>query len=188
MAQGMPYQAIWKSLANATPAYAEVVSAFHDYYSKYTYPYGALSAVDCRELEALATIMREINKRYTLNEALMDSLQVLDGFKTPIFYDLGDYVTRLCDNPNLQSDFRATMDRVVRAKSNTDTLYSFLYWEPVKMCIRDRLPRSLHLPGSLRCIACRGLISLVDHLALVVDFHIRIGNAERLIVYSPITT
>lgn len=137
MAQGMPYQAIWKSLANATPAYAEVVSAFHSYYSKYTYPYGALSAVDCRELEALATIMREINKRYTLNEALMDSLQVLDGFKTPIFYDLGDYVTRLCDNPNLQSDFRATMDRVVRAKSNTDTLYSFLYSEPVKIKVKS---------------------------------------------------
>jgi hypothetical protein len=128
MAIGMPYQTMWKSLATPTPAYATAVSAFNEFYSSYAYPYGGISVIDCREVESLASIMKEINSRYALLDSERDSLQVLDGFHETIFYDLGDYVDHLCQNTSLLSDFHAKLDDVVKATSATDTLYSYLYY------------------------------------------------------------
>lgn len=128
MAIGMPYQTMWKSLATPTPAYATAVSAFDQFYSSYTYPYGGISVIDCREVESLAAIMKEINSRYALLDSDRDSLQVLDGFHETLFYDLGDYVDHLCQNASLLSDFRSQLDDVVKATSTTDTLYSYLYY------------------------------------------------------------
>ncbi|MBM6993698.1 MAG: hypothetical protein I3J02_10640 [Prevotella sp.] len=126
MALGMPYQTIWSSLASATPDYESVVSGFYQFYSSYTYPYGALSAIDCRQVEKLASIMKTVNSYYTLPDSLVDSLQVLDGYSTPIFYDLGDYVDHLCKNTSLLSDFHSQLDNVIKATAYTDSLYSYL--------------------------------------------------------------
>lgn len=126
MAIGIPYQTVWGALAKSTPAYETAIKAFNTYYKAYAYPFGALSAIDCREVEALATLMHEANSRYTLPDSLRDSLQVLDGFATPIFYDMGDYADRLCQSPTLLSDLRSQLSKVVRATATTDTLYSDL--------------------------------------------------------------
>ncbi len=126
MAIGVPYQTMWASLAKATPDYATAIAAFGTFYSAYTYPYGTLTALDCRKVETLAETMREINSRCTFDETLRDSLQVLDGFTTPIFYDLEDYVARLCTNTSLLSDFQSQLDDVVKAEFHTDSVYSYL--------------------------------------------------------------
>ncbi|MGI6231389.1 MAG: clostripain-related cysteine peptidase [Prevotella sp.] len=130
MAIGMPYQTMWSYLASATPDYSSAVSAFYSFYSSYTYPYGSLTAVDCQQVEKLAQIMKEINVRYTIADSLVDSVQVLDGFNTPIFYDLEDYVENLCENTSLLSDFQSQLDKVVRATETTDSIYSYLYASP----------------------------------------------------------
>lgn len=124
MALGMPYQTMWSSLASATPAYTTAVKSFYDFYSKYIYPYGALSAIDCRQVEGLAKIMKTINSHYTLADSLVDSVQVLDGFHTPIFFDMGDYVDHLCENAGLRSDFHSQLAKVIKSTVYTDTLYS----------------------------------------------------------------
>ncbi len=126
MAIGVPYQTMWKYLASATPNYSSAISAFGTFYSSYTYPYGTLSAIDCRELSDLAYVMLEINRRYSFDETLRDSLQVLDGFSTPIFYDLGDYVEHLCDNATMLSDFNDALSEAVPYESHTDSVYSYL--------------------------------------------------------------
>ncbi len=126
MAIGVPYQTMWASLATATPAYATAISAFGTFYSAYAYPYGTLSALDCRKVETLAETMKEINARYSFDETQLDSLQVLDGFTTPIFYDLEDYVVHLCANTSLLSDFQSQLDDVVKAEFHTDSIYSYL--------------------------------------------------------------
>lgn len=133
---GMPYQTMWPQLASPTPSYAKAVTAFYDFYKSYTYPYGALSAIDCREVEQLARIMKTINSRFTLTDTLADSVQVLDGFKVPLFFDMGDYVDRLCTNTTLLSDFHSQLNKVVKAKSYTETLYSFLYTRPVYIKVK----------------------------------------------------
>jgi hypothetical protein len=72
--------------------------------------------------------MKEINSHFTLADTLRDSIQVLDGFTTPIFYDLGDYVDQLCTNSNLLNSFKTSLDKVVRSTAHTETLYSYLYY------------------------------------------------------------
>jgi hypothetical protein len=124
---GVPYQTVWSTLAKPTPAYEQAISAFNTYYKSYTMPYGALSAIDCRKVEKLAEVMREINRQNTLDDNMIDSLQVLDGFETPIFYDMGHYVENLCDQTSLLSDFHARLSEVVTATATTDTLFSALH-------------------------------------------------------------
>ena len=41
-------------MATPTPSYSGMVSAFNSFYSNFRYPYGSLSAIDCRKLEELA--------------------------------------------------------------------------------------------------------------------------------------
>lgn len=127
MATGMPYQTMWTALASPTPRYADVVSKFNDFYSTFTYPYGALSVIDCRAVEDLAGVMKEINTQFALPGSTRDSIQVLDGFKTPIFYDLADYVEHLCTNTTLLNSFHTQLAKVVKKASTTPTLYSALY-------------------------------------------------------------
>jgi hypothetical protein len=127
LAVGMPYQTMFTLLAKQEPNYSSAISAFDTFYSNYTYPYGTLSAIDCRETEELADIMKEINHRYTLPDSLRDSIQVLGGFEPNIFYDLGNYVDSLCKDNVLLSDFHSRLDNVVKYTCNTDTIYSYLY-------------------------------------------------------------
>lgn len=127
LALGMPYHTMWASLASATPAYANAVSAFYAFYSKYQYPYGTLSAIDCRKLDRLAEEMKKINGSNTFDSSLTDSLQVLDGFDTPIFYDLGDYVARLCKNTDALNDFNSLLAQAVKSSAHTDSIISNLY-------------------------------------------------------------
>lgn len=136
MAMGMPYASMWSYLGSSTPSYQNMVSTFHSFYASYSTPCGALSAIDCRQMEALATIMKEINARYALADTLTDSLQVLDGFYTPIFYDLGDYVDHYCNNSTLLSDFHAQLKRAVPYHATTDTLYSYLYTSPRYIAVK----------------------------------------------------
>lgn len=128
MAIGVPYQTMWSALASATPNYETAITAFNTYYKAYAYPYGALSAIDCRQTNGLAALMKEINTRYQFDETQLDSLQVLDGFNSTIFYDLGSYVDHLCKSTSLLSDFRSQLDAVVRSTATTDSLYSYLYY------------------------------------------------------------
>lgn len=130
MAIGMPYADMWKSLASPTPSYSAAVSAFKAFYSSYRIPCGTLAAIDCRQMENLASVMRQINEHYTLDEELLETIQILDGFNTPIFFDLGDYVEKLCADPYLYEKFKTQLDKTVVSKAATSRIYSFLYSWP----------------------------------------------------------
>lgn len=123
---GVPYQTIWSTLATPTPAYENTIKAFNTYYKSYFMPYGALSAIDCRKVEELAKVMKEINRQNVADDTMIDSLQILDGFETPIFYDMGHYVNSLCAQPILLSDFHARLKEVVTTTATTDSLFSGL--------------------------------------------------------------
>ena len=127
---GMPYASMWASLATPTPNYATAVSKFHEFYSNYTVPCGAIAVIDCREVEGLANVMRDINSAFTLDDALRDSIQVLDGFNPNIFFDLGDYVDKLCQDERMKAKFNDQLAKVVRCKSATGSIYSYLYGSP----------------------------------------------------------
>ena len=131
MAVGVPYYSMWASLASVTPGYVDAVSAFDRFYRDYVMPYGTFSAIDCRQMDELATAMREINSKYKLSDEALHSIQVLDGFYDPIFYDMGDYLEKLCTGLVDYSYIVTLMESAVCSKCNTDQIYSFLYNSPI---------------------------------------------------------
>lgn len=156
MSSGMPYQTMWNELAKQAPGYEAAVSDFYDYYSNYSYPYGALSAIDCRKVEELARVMKEINQYYTLNTDSLSKIQVLDGFQTPIFYDMGDYVDHLCTNTDLLSDFHTKLSDAIRSTAYTEQLYSYLYASPVLIDVNTYSGITISDP-SLNTVAQKGM-------------------------------
>lgn len=131
MAYGMPYTRIWKHLADITPDYQAVCDEFYNFYNNYEHngtPYhcGTIGVTDCAQVDSVAKIMKEINTQYTFNTALTASIQNLDGYDPPIFYDLGDYVKNLCTDATLLAKFQAQLNRAVPFKSHTEYYYSAL--------------------------------------------------------------
>lgn len=127
MSIGMPYSMMWHQLSAVTPDYDAIVSAYHTFYSSYSYPYGTLSAIDCSALDELALTMRSINRAYTFDETLRDSIQILGGFEPTLFYDLGDYVDKLCPDVLLNQQFDSQLNKVVSSAKATARIYSYLY-------------------------------------------------------------
>ena len=127
---GMPYADMWKSLNAQAPNYKSAVEAFYSFYSNYRTPCGTIAAIDCRQMDDLAAVMKQINEHYTLDESKFENIQVLDGFDEPIFFDMGDYVAKLCTDPYLYEKFTAQLAKTVVNKANTPKIYSYLYWSP----------------------------------------------------------
>ncbi len=136
MAMGMPYATMWKSLNTQTPKYSEMVTAFHEFYSNYRTPCGTIAAIDCRQMESLAAVMKQINEHFTLPEAELENLQILDGFDETIFFDLGDYVAKLCTDPYLYEKFTAQLAKTVVSKANTEQIYSYIYGLPTYIDVK----------------------------------------------------
>lgn len=130
MAIGLPYQTIFSSLNGLTPDYNEATRKFNEFYSQYVVPCGTLTAINCRQIDELANTMKLINSRYHLEDSDRSEIQILDGFHTPIFYDLGDYVNKIVPEGPLLDKFKAAMKNVVRATSSTPKIFSYLYGVP----------------------------------------------------------
>ena len=82
----MPYAEIGQYLIGKVD-YAGICDGFYSFYSTYSTPCGTIAVTDCSELDNLATIMKEINHRYTFDPSLTSSFQRLDGYYPVIFFD-----------------------------------------------------------------------------------------------------
>lgn len=102
----------------------KVCDGFYSFYSNYVTPCGTIGVTDCSELDNLAAIMKEINQRYTFNEELTGELQRLDGYTPTIFFDYGDYVSKLCSDPDLLEQFNEQLKRAVPFKRNTKQYFT----------------------------------------------------------------
>ena len=72
----------------------------------------------------MAYIMKQINDEYPDLTCDVTDIQDLDGFENTIFFDFGDYVSKLCSDPNMLSAFKEQLVRLVPYKANTETYYS----------------------------------------------------------------
>ena len=130
MDYGMPYQNLFHFLATRSHDYTSVMTAFEDFYSTYNIPSGTYSAIDCREAEAMAALMKEANENHLFDTSLEPTLQVYDGMKVNgtykhAFYDLGDYAEKLCgDDATLLGRIQQQVQRLVPFKATTGTFYS----------------------------------------------------------------
>ena len=138
MGYGLPYKSLWNYLNSPTPNYSSIVATSVKYYNTTDTPYLNLSAIDCREVEGLASIMKEINSKYTLSESVsLDSIQRLDAFSPNLFYDMETYVDSLHPSGYLLDQFKNKLKATVKAADHTDYAYSVLFYKPTYIKIRN---------------------------------------------------
>lgn len=126
MGSGFPYNTVLpEMLTNGGRGYNldGICRAFNSFY-KENYGYsGSIATIDCSQLDALATVMKQINagakKSYDIN-----SLQFYEGQYDHIFFDLGDYVEKMCGSTTLKDDFNRQMDKTIIHKYTLDSYYS----------------------------------------------------------------
>lgn len=126
MAYGMPYSQIGRYLLG-NPNYQEIVDTFYEFYIAYgNFPHGTIAVVKCSEIDAMVTLMKEINRQFTFDTQLRSSIQRMDGYIPVIFFDYADYVAKLINNRDvdLLNRFNAQLERTVPYKSHTPSFYS----------------------------------------------------------------
>ncbi len=127
MAEGFPYTEIGALLLGDVD-YEGICESFYQYYmERNSYPCGTVAVTVCRELEALAEVMKRINAASEeLTASELGQVQVLDGYDPCRFYDLGDYVNFYCKDAALRGEFERQLERAVPAafRRHTPTFYS----------------------------------------------------------------
>ena len=129
MAAGLPYRSMWSYLNSATPNYSSIVSTSVNFYkNNSSAPFCNLAAIDCRQVEKLASVMKEINAQYQLSASVsLDSIQHLDGFRPHLFYDLETYVDSLRPSGYLLDQFKNQLKLTIKASDHTEEAYTCIY-------------------------------------------------------------
>ena len=129
MAAGLPYRSMWSYLNSATPNYSSIVSTSVNFYkNNSSAPFCNLAAIDCRQVEKLASVMKDINAEYQLSASVsLDSIQHLDGFRPNLFYDLETYVDSLHPSGYLLDQFKNQLKLTIKASDHTEEAYTCIY-------------------------------------------------------------
>ena len=129
MAAGLPYRSMWSYLNSATPNYSGIVSTSVNFYkNNSSAPFCNLAAIDCRQVEKLAGVMKDINAENQLQASVnLDSIQHLDGFRPNLFYDLETYVDSLRPSGYLLDQFKSQLKLTIKASDHTDEAYTCIY-------------------------------------------------------------
>ena len=129
MAAGLPYRSMWSYLNSPTPNYSGIVSTSVNFYkNNSSAPFCNLAAIDCRQVEKLASVMKDINAEYQLSASVsLDSIQHLDGFRPNLFYDLETYVDSLHPSGYLLDQFKNQLKLTIKASDHTDEAYTCIY-------------------------------------------------------------
>lgn len=157
MAKGIPYRLMWSYLNGTTPNYSSLVNGIVNFYKNSNSPYCNMAAIDCRQLDALANVMKEINQKYTFDTTIpLDSIQPLDGFLPHLSYDMAVYVDSLRPNGYLKEQFSNQLKKTVKAAAHTDCAYTALRQYPeVTIKIKNYCGLSISDP-SQHPVAIRG--------------------------------
>ena len=126
MGAGFPYNTVLpQMLQDMGTSYNldGVCQAFNTFYrDNYGYS-GSISMINCAEMEGLAAAMKSVNegpqREYNLND-----IQFYEGQPRHVFFDLGDYVNKMCDDEELKSLFTDQLNRTVVKRYTLDRYYS----------------------------------------------------------------
>ena len=129
MAAGLPYRSMWSYLNSPTPNYSGIVSTSVNFYKKNSSaPFCNLAAIDCRQVEKLASVLKDINAEYQLSASVsLDSIQHLDGFRPNLFYDLETYVDSLRPSGYLLDQFKNQLKLTIKASDYTEEAYTYIF-------------------------------------------------------------
>lgn len=122
MAYGFPYHIVGKFLIGDVDL-RSVCDGFYNFYSNYEYPYGTIGVTVTAELDNLAAIMKEINQTFVFDMTLLNDIQTMDGYSPVIFFDMGDYISKLCTDADLLAKFEYQLERTVPSSYHRHTPY-----------------------------------------------------------------
>ena len=126
MGAGFPYNTVLPQMLKEYGTSYDldgVCQAFNTFYrDNYGYS-GSISMINCAEMEGLASAMKSVNegpqREYNLKE-----IQFYEGQHRHVFFDLGDYVDKVCDDDALKSSFSDQLNRTVVKRYTLDKYYS----------------------------------------------------------------
>ena len=126
MGSGFPYTTVLPHmLVNNGKGYNldGVCRTYNNYYNdNYGYS-GSISVIDCSQLDALAAEMKRVNQGAKLQYDL-SQIQTYEGQRRHIFFDLGDYVDKMCNDNSLKANFNRQLSKTVIHKYTLDKFYS----------------------------------------------------------------
>lgn len=126
MGAGFPYTNIMPLLLqNNGMSYDldAVCRQFNEDYAKNPGYSGTVALIDCSQMDGLAQAMKRVNnankKEYRPND-----IQAYEGQSSHIFFDLGDYVDKMCDDAEAKKAFDEQLSRTAISKYTLDTFFS----------------------------------------------------------------
>jgi len=132
MAYGFPYHQCARYLVGNVD-YQRLCDAFLAFYETYYLPYGTIAVTDCRELQALAEIVRTINVNFRHTYRPGMSIQTMDGYIPPLFFDFGDTFDHICPDSSLLAQLHEQLNRTVPYKACTAYYYTALLSMNIKI-------------------------------------------------------
>ena len=132
MGYGSPYNRILKPLFDSD--YQTVCKEFWDFYENtYFYSSGCISTIDCQKLEQTAEVVKRINATAAAEDFDLSTVQYYEGrtddaispsYRGHIFYDADDYLSKICSDSELISEFRDRLAECVPYSYHTKKFYS----------------------------------------------------------------
>lgn len=129
---GFPYARVISNLVFKED-YNQLVNDFINFYSTYQLPMANIGVIKTAELETLAGLMKTIHGKYSkyFDSSKRQSVQMMDGYfysyayNATLFFDLGDYVNKLCPDEALRNQFHTQLAKVVPFKAHTPYFFAF---------------------------------------------------------------
>lgn len=124
-----------------------------DYYRSYYDPYGTISLIDMREIEALARSVKLalVNSVDSLQVSEIQQFSQEKGTRVSyqnLFFDLNDYVGRVCVDTLAYSIFADCLDRTVLYADATNKGLSNILGAWVEFPIEQYCGLAAYIPGA----------------------------------------
>ena len=123
LSPGFVYSTMMQRLFAPVPDLTAVAREFYEYYNSQTgwYQSATVSVVKTAELEALATIVKDMTRQNTFSDDL-ENVQIYGFGAQKIYFDLGDYLQKL--SPENYDQSQTALDQCVTYKACTPSYYS----------------------------------------------------------------
>jgi hypothetical protein len=126
MGAGFPYANIMPELLKGNGISYDleaVCRKFNEDYAANPGYSGTIALFDCAQLDGLAQAVKRVNNAEKKDYKL-SNIQSYEGLSPHVFFDLGDYVDKMCADEAAKSAFNEQLNRTVLSKYTLDTFLS----------------------------------------------------------------
>lgn len=126
MGAGFPYANIMPELLKGNGISYDleaVCRKFNEDYAANPGYSGTVALFDCAQLDGLAQAVKRVNNAEK-KEYKLSNIQSYEGLSPHVFFDLGDYVDKMCADEAAKSAFNEQLNRTVLSKYTLDTFLS----------------------------------------------------------------